>query len=92
MAKRLVLDAKLDTSGANELRSELVAAHGEDLIIDASQVEFLGALCTELLLSARHLWQQQKTRLTIENASNALIDNLERMGLSLDDIATGEPA
>ena len=92
MAKRLVLNAKLDTSSANDLRHEIVDAHGTDLVIDAAQVEFLGGLCTEVLLSARHLWQQQNASLVIENASDALIEHLQRMGLSLDDIVTGEAA
>ncbi|MEO9824445.1 MAG: STAS domain-containing protein [Paracoccaceae bacterium] len=92
MANRLVLNAKLDTSNAVPLRDELVAAHGQDLVLDASAVEHIGGLCAEVLMSVRHLWRQNDTSITIENASSQLIDNLARMGLSLDDIATGDVA
>jgi anti-anti-sigma regulatory factor len=92
MAKRLVLNAKLDTSSARHLRDELIEAHGDSLVLDGSQVELLGGLCTEVLMSARHLWQQKNDSLTVENASIAMVDQLGRMGLSLNDIATGEAA
>lgn len=92
MAQRLVLKAKLDTSSAPQLRDDLVAADGQDLILDATQVEQLGALCAEVLLSVRHLWMQKKQSVTIENPSSQLIDNLGRMGLSLDDLVTGDAA
>lgn len=92
MANRLVLNAKLDTSSAGPLRDELVAAHGQDLVLDASDVEHIGALCAEVLMSVRHLWRQSDASITIENASSQLIDNLNQMGLSLDDIATGDVA
>lgn len=90
MAHRLVLNAKLDTSCAGQLRDELVAVHGQDVVLDASGVEHLGALCTEVLLSARHLWLQKKASISVENASHHLMDNLGRMGLSISDISTGE--
>lgn len=89
MAKRLALNARLDSSAAENLRNELVGAHGNDLILDGAHVDMLGGLCAELLMSARHLWHLQQASLSIENASVALIDNLKRMGLSLDDVMTG---
>ena len=89
MAKRLVLNARLDSSAADHLRNNLVGAHGDDLVLDGAHVDMLGGLCAELLLSARHLWQLQQMSLSIENASIALIDNLKRLGLSLDDVMTG---
>lgn len=92
MAKRLVLNAKLDTSHADLLRSELMEAHGQDVALDASQVELCGALCSELLLCAHHLWEQEKKSLRIENATSEMIENLSTMGLSLDDFETGEAA
>ena len=66
-----------------------MGAHGEDLVLDGAHVDMLGGLCAELLLSARHLWQLQQMSPSIENASIALIDNLKRLGLSLDDVMTG---
>ena len=92
MANRLVLNAKLDTSSAGPLRDELVAADGQDLVLDAGGVEHLGALCAEVLMSAHHIWKQNGASVTVENASTQMIDNLSRMGLSLDDIATGDAA
>lgn len=92
MAQRLVLNAKLDTSNAGQLRDELVAANGKDVVLDAAQVDQLGALCAEVLMSAKHLWAQQGKSFTIESPSPQLVDNLGRMGFSLDDIVTGEAA
>jgi chemotaxis protein CheX len=89
MAKQLVLKAKLDTSSAGQLRDDLVAADGQNLVMDGADVEHLGALCTEVLLSIRHLWAQKQHAVSIENPSTQMIDNLGQMGLSLDDLVTG---
>lgn len=90
MAKELVLPAKLDTSSAGQLRDDCVAADGHDLVMDGAGVEHLGALCAEVLLSVRHLWAQNQHSVSIENPSPQMTDNLKRMGLSLDDLLTGE--
>lgn len=90
MAKQLILQAKLDTSSAEQLRDELVAADGQDLVLDGAHVEQVGALCAEILMSVRHLWEQNQKTVSIENPSHQMQDNLGRMGLCLDDLVTGD--
>ena len=82
MAKRVVLDAKLDSATAETLREKLLEAEGDDIALDGSGVEQLGGLCLELLLSVRHLWGLAGKAVTIESPSQQLINDLGRFGLS----------
>lgn len=91
MAKRVVLDAKLDTAAAEGLRETLLASQGDDLTLDGRNVEHLGGLCLELLLSARHLWGIANKTVCLETPSVQMIDDLSRFGLSDTDFQ-GRPA
>ena len=92
MAKRLLLDAKLDSSAADGLRKTLSAATGQDLLFDASKVELLGGLCLELLMSAHHLWQQAGQTFFVEAPSPQFVENLGRFGVSADQLSVGGEA
>jgi len=84
MAKKLSLAAKLDTALVPALREECLDAYGEDLVIDGSQVEQLGGLALELLISIGSLWRKAGNSVTLENPSEKLIEDLARYGLSPD--------
>lgn len=84
MVKRVVLATKLDTSAAAGLRTSLIAARDEDVVVDGSEVEMLGALCLETLMSAAVLWKRAGLELTFENLSGQMQDDLGRYGLTPD--------
>jgi chemotaxis protein CheX len=81
MAKRVVLSPKLETAGAAALRDEILPAEG-DLVLDGSGVEHLGALALEVLLSAVALHAQAGHAVSLEQASDRMVENLGRFGLT----------
>ena len=84
MAKRVILGPKLDTAASAALRNELLGAEGEDVVLDGSAVELLGANCLELLLGAAALWRKDGHVVSMENASPQMAENLSRFGLTPD--------
>ncbi|MFD1795605.1 STAS domain-containing protein [Paracoccus aurantiacus] len=52
MTTNLTLPARLDLIAARPLAREIAASSG-DLLLDASQVKFMGGLCLQILLAAR---------------------------------------
>ena len=89
MAKRVILDPKLDTAAGAALREELLGAVGEDIVLDGSGVSLLGSNCLELMLGVAVIWRRDGHSLTIENASAQMIENLDRFGLTPELIAGG---
>lgn len=84
MAKTVSLAAKLDTATAADLRTEIAAADGDDLIFDAGAVEHLGGLCLELLISTARLWQASGHAVSFENIPKQMADDLTQFGLTPD--------
>ena len=72
----LQLPAILDLGAAAPLAEELVRLRGQPLTLDASQVERLGGLCLQVLLSARTMWAEDSLRLSIARRSAAFDDAL----------------
>ena len=91
MAKRLVLETKLDSAAAETLQNTFLASKDENIELDGSQVEQLGAMCLELLMSARHIWGASGKTVTLQNASPHLVDDLRHYGLTESDFQ-GRPA
>lgn len=82
MAKRIPLPPRMDTAATEALRSDLLAAEGEDIVLDGSAVDQFGALCLELILSVSALWRAEGHGVTIENPSNQMAEDLGRFGLT----------
>lgn len=72
MPETIVLPARLDTAASDALGQTLQEHAGTDLNLDGSRVEHLGALCLELLLSARHIWNARGHDLGVVDPSPAL--------------------
>ena len=68
---RLQLEPVLDLGAAERLHAELTGVRGRPLDIDASQVERLGGLCLQVLLSARATWRADGQPARITQASPA---------------------
>lgn len=73
----------LDIRAAGPLASQLLGARGKQLIIDASNVQQIGAQCAQVLLSAKFTWSADAAPLTISNPSDTFIDALETLGIPL---------
>ena len=91
MARKVVLEAKLDSAATETLRDTLMTSQGDDIVLDGSAVEQLGGLCVEFLMSARHLWAAAGRSVTLTTPSEQMIDDLGRFGLSETDFQ-GSPA
>ncbi len=84
MMKRIALAPKLETAAAAELRKSLVEAQDHDIVVDASAVEMIGALCVEILMSVAAVWSKHGRSVTIEDASPQMIDDLGILGLTTE--------
>ena len=73
-AVTLQLEPVLDLGAAERLHATLMGLRGQPLDIDASQVERLGGLCLQVLISARNTWQADGQSAAIGQASTAFDD------------------
>ena len=70
-AAKLQLEPVLDLGAAERLHARLVELRGQPLEIDASQVERLGGLCLQVLISARNTWRADGQTAAIGQTSAA---------------------
>jgi chemotaxis protein CheX len=73
------LPALLDLGAAASLRSNLMAARGAPLEIDGGDVDRLGGLCLQVLLSAKATWAADGYPLRFTNASPSMSEALRLM-------------
>ncbi len=66
---KLQLEPVLDLGAAERLHAQLMGLRGQSLDIDASQVERLGGLCLQVLISARNTWAADGRRASVTIAS-----------------------
>ena len=70
-AVNLQLEPVLDLGAAERLHARLLELRGQPIDIDASQVERLGGLCLQVLISARDTWQADGQTAVIGQTSTA---------------------
>ena len=70
----LQLEPVLDLGAAERLHGQLMGLRGAPLDINASQVERLGGLCLQVLLSARDTWRADGQTAVISQPSSAFDD------------------
>lgn len=87
-ATTLSLAAILDGGRAAPLFEKLREAKGSDIVIDASEVARMGALCAQVLLSAQTTWAQDGRAFTILDPSGALARSAATLGLGENAFAT----
>lgn len=73
------LPQMLDLSAAAPLQQTLLAARGSPIVIDASQVERLGALCLQVLLAAKATWRADGHAFAIAAPSAAFLEGVRLM-------------
>lgn len=80
----------LDIRAASPLAGELINARGQNVTIDASNVQKLGAQCVQVLLSARSTWTTDGYSLVVADASEPFLDALSTLGIPISDISEQE--
>ncbi len=78
----------LDLSAAKPLWADILAARGQPLELDASEVQRLGGLCLQALLAARKQWREDGVDFSIANASDAFREGARLM--AAHDLVQGE--
>ena len=82
MTATVKLATRLDLTSVQPLASEITGCAGADLVVDAGQVEHLGALAAQVLVAANRQWQAHGNRLVVDPRSPAFEDALATMGLA----------
>jgi len=77
----LTLPEVLDICEAAPLAASLLAARGNQVVIDASRVEKVGAQCVQVLLSAHATWLRDGASFNISSPSRGFVDSLETLGI-----------
>lgn len=88
-AGAITLPTELDIKAAAPLATELIAARGGDMVVNASQVEKVGAQCLQVLLSAAATWSADGVDLKLEEPSPAFADAIATAGLDLAQFSAG---
>jgi chemotaxis protein CheX len=76
----LELPPVMGLTAAAPLAARLVALQGSPVVLEASQVERLGGLCLQVLLSASITWATTNTPFTIHNPSPGFQDAWNLLG------------
>ena len=74
------LPAVLDIRAAGTLRDDLLALRGSDITLDGGEVERIGGLCLQVLISARKTWDADGKGFSLNPASAALNEQLAAYG------------
>lgn len=71
-ARTVLLAPVLDLKAAAPLADEFLALMGNDVRVDASDVQRLGAQCLQVLLAARRRWQADKAAFEVFSPSEQM--------------------
>jgi len=82
----IVLDQVLDLKAATPLAESLLAHRGTDIVIDAGEVERLGAQSLQVLLSAAATWHADGRALDFAHPSAAFLESLRLFGIDADSL------
>ena len=67
-----------------------MALKGSDLVIDASAVERVGALCAQVLMAAAKTWEADKRACSITKASEPFLKTMQLIGVDIEHMLTKE--
>ena len=84
-AAALRLPPVLDLSAATPLVEDFLARRGTGLVVDASDVRRLGAVCLQALLAAVAQWRRDGLEFRVIAASDAFNEALALFGAGLVD-------
>jgi len=86
---RLVLPKVIDLAAAAPLKVELLARRGGPLELDGSEVQRMGGLAVQLLLSARATWAADGQPFRVAESSDAMREALSNLGAALIEESIG---
>lgn len=84
MTEHFILPDRLDSSAAPGLMTALQGHVGKPLVIDAGQVEVIGALALEVLVAGGRQWEADGQSLTIARPSARFAAACRSLGLRSD--------
>jgi chemotaxis protein CheX len=84
------LPETLNLKAASVLHTDLMAARGRDLTLDACDVQRFGGQCLQVLLSASEAWRADGFELSIVNRSDAFTHTLGLFGATFEDASQQE--
>jgi chemotaxis protein CheX len=82
MTDGLELPPVLDLIAAPGLLEAFTGRRGQELLVDGTGVQRLGAQCLQVLLAARAAWAADGQTLLVENLSEDFSATLELMGVT----------
>lgn len=88
--KSLSLPPVLDLNEASALRGKLMGLRGSSLVVDASAVERVGALCLQVLLAGAKIWEEDKQSFTFAKVSDAFTKTTQLIGINIDHLMAKE--
>jgi chemotaxis protein CheX len=88
--KSISLAAVLDLNEASTLRTKLMGLRGNNLVIDASGVERVGTLCTQVIMAAAKTWNEDKMSFTFSKVSDAFDKTMQLIGVDIDHLLAKE--
>lgn len=88
--RTIVLPQVLDLRAATPLASEFLASRGDQVVIDASNVEKIGAQCIQVILSAAQTWERDGMLFSLTGPSEALVDAFILAGIPIQRLTEQE--
>ena len=81
-AATLKLRPVLDLTAAAPLKEEFGALRGKAICVDATDVDRVGALCLQVIMSAHSTWTSDGVPFSLGGTSPAFEEGLETLGAS----------
>jgi len=88
--KSLSLAPVLDLNEASALHTQLMGLRGNPLVIDASAVERVGALCAQVLMAGAKSWEEQGQPFTFGKVSDPFMKTMQLIGVNIDHLLAQE--
>lgn len=88
--KTISLAAVLDLNEASTLRGKLMGIRGNNVAIDASGVERIGALCVQVIMAAAKTWDEDKLSFTFSKVSDAFQKTMQMIGVDISHLLAKE--
>lgn len=89
-SRTIILPQVLDLRAATPLASEFLACRGDQVVVDASNVEKIGAQCIQVILSAAQTWEREGMLFSLTGPSGALVDALILAGIPIERLTEQE--
>ncbi|NLR98936.1 STAS domain-containing protein [Rhizobium sp. P38BS-XIX] len=88
--KTISLATVLDLNEASTLRGKLMGLRGSNVVIDASGVERVGALCMQVIMAAAKTWDEDKLSFTFSKVSDAFQKTMQMIGVDISHLLAKE--